>query len=112
MDQQPQVVPQGYLPPQPYVTVPPAKSNVLTKMKDGCANSPGIALAIIVMLLVTVVYLFAKSKGWIGQSEEAYVPSRSRKKRPRRKGKSAPAAQQPSAALDEEIDDLIETIES
>lgn len=116
---QPATYPQQYPAPGAAMpmAVPPAgalpRQSILGKMKRACERNGGVAVAIIVILLVVVVYLFARLKGWIGKGGKDGPASKAPSKRRKTSGKRA-AASARAAPEDEEdeIDSLIDAIES
>jgi hypothetical protein len=75
--------------------------NFITRLKTACSTYSGAVIALVVVLVAVIVYLFAGRKGWIDTPAKAKPHP---KKTPRGKG----------AAGDEgtDIDDLIEKISS
>lgn len=94
----------------------PAKKSLASKLTNSCSNHPGIAMGIILVLLVLVIYLYARLRGWIGQKGSSAEGGRSPQKKPKKKSgmkSSSPASSKAEPEEeDAEIDDLIRSIES
>lgn len=84
----------------------------LGKMSAGVARHSGLALAAIVVLVVTVAYLYARLQGWFGGKGEKMAPAPKKKKSRTVRASAADGSSGATLATDSEaqIDALIEAV--
>lgn len=96
---------------QPYPA--PPRVSIMDKAKSGCARNPGTAIAIIIVLAVLCVYLYAKTRGWIENEHAGHSASpkhKKTKKSAKSGGGDSKGSQSSSSSDEEKIDHLIETL--
>ena len=92
------------------------KGNLFGKMSDAVARNSGLVVAVLVVLIVLVGYLFARVRGMFGgcsagSGKSGFAKSASGGKKAGKKKQSRHSANREETAEEDEIDRLIEELE-